>query len=58
VIIAGALFNAIAIVPMSLLSLAFRPHGGAYLALFILIYSSYGDRNHLGVAYLRIAEKI
>jgi hypothetical protein len=40
-IIAGALFKAIAFLFISFLNLAFRPYGGAYLALFTSIYPGY-----------------
>ena len=40
-IIAGALFNAIAFLFISLLNLLLRPYGGAYLALLISLYPGY-----------------
>ena len=40
-IIAGALFKAIAFVVISLLNLVYRPYGGAYLALLTSIYPGY-----------------
>ena len=40
-IIAGALFKAIAFIFISLLNLVYRPYGGAYLALFTSIYPGY-----------------
>ena len=40
-IIAGALFKALAFVFISLLNLLYRPYGGAYLALLTSIYPGY-----------------
>jgi hypothetical protein len=40
-IIAGALFKAAGFLFVSLMNLAFRPYGGAYLALLTSIYPGY-----------------
>ena len=40
-IIAGALFNAIAFLFISLLNLVLRPYGGAYLAMLMSLFPGY-----------------
>ncbi|HWO41998.1 MAG TPA: hypothetical protein VNO43_09365 [Candidatus Eisenbacteria bacterium] len=40
-IIAGALFKAVAFLVVSVLNLLFRPYGGAYLALLTALYPGY-----------------
>jgi hypothetical protein len=40
-VIAGALFKAIAFLLVTLLNLVLRPYGGAYLAMLISLYPGY-----------------
>lgn len=44
-IIAGALFKAVVFLFISLMNLALRPYGGAYLALFSSLYPGYDPIN-------------
>jgi hypothetical protein len=44
-IIAGALFKAVVFIVISLMNLALRPYGGAYLAILSSLYPGYDPIN-------------